>query len=165
MINPRPPSPFNIQHLSNQNNFKSVKDAVKHPQGYMFNLLYYRPNINFPLINGWKSNFSAKEGQLFKMQMCCTSQLSATQLAEIMPLENRSIIYQIKDNRSVLEMSGLLQRVENFLSFFLMFIYFERESKQRRSRERRREYLSRSMLSVQSLTWAGLELMYWEVIT
>lgn len=67
MINPRPPPPFNIQHLSAQKNFKSVKDAVKHPKEYMFNLLYYRPNIHFPLINGWKNNFPAKEGQLFKM--------------------------------------------------------------------------------------------------
>ena len=40
MINPRPPAPFNIQHLNNQKNAKSVKDAAKHSEGFMFNLLY-----------------------------------------------------------------------------------------------------------------------------
>lgn len=54
--------------------------------------------------------------------MCCTSQLSAPQLAEITPLENRSIIYQIKDNRSVLEMPGLLQTAEYSVSNFQFLI-------------------------------------------
>lgn len=112
MINPRPPSPFNIQHLSNQKNFKPVQDAVSTQRGTC--LIYFTrdPTFIFLLLMDGKAISLPRKDNYLKCR-CVALHSLATQLAEITPLENSSIIYQIKDNRSVLEKSGLLPSRES----------------------------------------------------